>query len=77
MPRMDLFDLGKKAAFDWGPVALQHLLIVALSLGCSREPRANSPHPPSGEISHQKPSDSLITVAALEKALASQSSSSH
>ena len=21
MPRMDLFDLGKKAAFDWGPVA--------------------------------------------------------
>ena len=20
MPRMDLFDLGKKAAFDWGPV---------------------------------------------------------
>ena len=33
MPRMDLFDLGKKAAFDWGPVAgwvIGYLAIYAL-----------------------------------------------
>jgi ABC-type transport system involved in multi-copper enzyme maturation permease subunit len=33
MPRMDLFDLGKKAAFDWGPVAgwvIGYLAVYAL-----------------------------------------------
>jgi hypothetical protein len=30
MPRMDLFDLGKKAAFDWGPVAAWVIVDMAL-----------------------------------------------
>lgn len=30
MPRMDLFDLGKKAAFDWGPVAAWVIVDMAV-----------------------------------------------